>query len=95
MIRKITEIAPTKKIKVLATVVKIPPLPNRFDLALVPWEQAAPLSIVSVLGILLIAVCVALIEGTAVKLRWTKMPEFIAFAVAMSLFCVFIAVMRN
>lgn len=49
----------------------------------------------SVWGILLAAIFVAIIEGTAVKLRWVKLPEFIAFAVAMSLFCVFIAVMRN
>ena len=52
-------------------------------------------SIASLLGIILISTFVALIEGTSVKLRWTKMPEFIAFAVAMSLFCVFFAVMRG
>ncbi len=40
-------------------------------------------------------VIVAIIEGTLVKLRWTKLPQFIAFAVAMGLFCVLIAVMRG
>jgi formate hydrogenlyase subunit 4 len=52
-------------------------------------------ALASVVGIMLVAAFVALIEGTSVKLRWTKLPEFIAFAVAMSLFCVFIAVMRS
>ncbi len=51
--------------------------------------------IASILGIMIVAKFVAIIEGTSVKLRWTKLPEFIAFAVAMSLFCVFIAVMRS
>ncbi len=49
----------------------------------------------SLLALLLLVVTVATIEGTAVKLRWTKMPEFIAFAIAMSLFCVFIAIVRG
>lgn len=49
----------------------------------------------SLLALFLIVVVVALIEGTAVKLRWTKLPEFIAFAIAMSLFCVFIAIVRG
>ena len=53
------------------------------------------LGVASVLGLLLVGIVVALIEGTAVKLRWTKLPEFIAYAAAMGLFCVFIAIMRS
>lgn len=37
-------------------------------------------------------VLIALIESAAVKLRWTKVPEFIAYSVAMSLLCVLLAV---
>jgi len=49
----------------------------------------------SVLAIVMMAAFVALIESVAVKLRWTKLPEFIAYSVAMSIFCVLIALGRN
>ncbi len=45
--------------------------------------------------ILLMAISIAVIESVAVKLRWTKLPEFIAYSVAMSIFCVFIALGKN
>jgi ABC-type xylose transport system permease subunit len=44
------------------------------------------LGILSVLGILLMAACTAMIEAVAVKLQWRRTPEFIAFALTISLF---------
>lgn len=49
----------------------------------------------SLAGILVLATFIAIIESVAVKLRWTKLPEFIAYSVAMSIFCVFIALSKN
>jgi formate hydrogenlyase subunit 4 len=46
----------------------------------------------SVLFLMLLAVSIAVIESVTVKLRWTKVPEFIAYSVAMSLLCSFIAI---
>jgi formate hydrogenlyase subunit 4 len=51
--------------------------------------------VLSVGGMLGLAVSIAMIESVAVKLRWTKLPEFIAYSVAMSIFCVLIALGRN
>jgi formate hydrogenlyase subunit 4 len=48
----------------------------------------------SVTALLLAILTVAFIEATGVKLRWTKLPEFISYAVIMSLLCVFIAIIR-
>lgn len=44
------------------------------------------LGILSVLGILAMAVLTAIIESTSVKLQWRHTPEFIAFAMTISLF---------
>lgn len=52
-------------------------------------------TLASIGGILIVGITVAVIESVSVKLRWTKAPEFIAFAVAMSLFCVFMSVMTG
>jgi formate hydrogenlyase subunit 4 len=53
------------------------------------------LALASVLSIMILAASIAIIESVAVKLRWTKLPEFIAYSVAMSIFCVFIALSKN
>ena len=53
------------------------------------------LALSSVLSIMILAASIAVIESVAVKLRWTKLPEFIAYSVAMSIFCVFIALSKN
>lgn len=52
-------------------------------------------SLASLIALLLILLTVALIEGTAVKLQWKKLPEFIAFAIAMSLLCVFVVIVKS
>lgn len=51
--------------------------------------------LLSVAGVFALATTIAVIESLSVKLRWTKLPEFIAYAVAMSIFCVLIALSRN
>jgi formate hydrogenlyase subunit 4 len=48
----------------------------------------------SVLGLLFMLLGVAVIEGSAVKLRWNRVPDFIAYAVAFSFICIFIAIGR-
>ncbi len=53
------------------------------------------LALASVLSIMILSASIAIIESVAVKLRWTKLPEFIAYSVAMSIFCVFIALSKN
>ncbi|MDP3508672.1 MAG: NADH-quinone oxidoreductase subunit H [Candidatus Melainabacteria bacterium] len=53
------------------------------------------LALFSIFSIMILAVSIAVIESVAVKLRWTKLPEFIAYSVAMSIFCVFIALSKN
>lgn len=53
------------------------------------------LALSSIFSIMILAVSIAVIESVAVKLRWTKLPEFIAYSVAMSIFCVFIALSKN
>ncbi len=50
------------------------------------------LMVLSLLGPLVLAFTVGFIESATVKLRWTKVPEFIAYSVLMSLLCIFIAV---
>jgi formate hydrogenlyase subunit 4 len=44
------------------------------------------LGILSVLGIFFLAACTAMIEAVAVKLQWRRAPEFIAYALTISLF---------
>lgn len=46
----------------------------------------------SVFLLFVVAGVVAVIEGTAVKLRWTKVPEFIAYPVGIGLLCILIAI---
>jgi formate hydrogenlyase subunit 4 len=53
------------------------------------------LALSSIFSIMILAASIAVIESVAVKLRWTKLPEFIAYSVAMSIFCVFIALSKN
>ncbi|MBX9571331.1 MAG: NADH-quinone oxidoreductase subunit H [Candidatus Obscuribacterales bacterium] len=50
------------------------------------------LVILSYLGILGLAALVGLIEGLTVKLHWRKDPEFIAYALTMSLLACFISI---
>ena len=50
----------------------------------------ASLTIVFVLGMVL-----AVLEATTVKLRWTRIPEFIAYPVAMSLLCLLMAIGKS
>lgn len=52
------------------------------------WGQSG----VSLVALLAMAVTIALIESVSVKLRWTKLPEFIAYSVAMSLFCMLVSI---
>lgn len=46
----------------------------------------------SIVFLLLLALMIALIESACVRLRWTKVPEFIAYSVGMSLLCMLIAI---
>jgi formate hydrogenlyase subunit 4 len=48
--------------------------------------------IVGLVSIFALVVTTALIETTAVKLRWTRVPEFIAYAVTFGLLCAVVAV---
>lgn len=48
--------------------------------------NAVSLGILSVLGILAVAFCTAMIEAIAVKLQWRRTPEFIAFSLTIALF---------
>jgi formate hydrogenlyase subunit 4 len=60
------------------------------------WESTSVIrAFGSLLAILFAILAVALIEGTSVKLRWTKLPEFIAYSVVMSLLCLFIAIVKS
>jgi formate hydrogenlyase subunit 4 len=64
----------------------------------VPYIWQAPVAIQILASILVLPIMIfviALIEATAVKLRWTKVPEFIAYAVVFSLLCVFIGIVRG
>lgn len=56
------------------------------------WTAGAEIHMAaSVAGILIIAAVVGIFEGTAVKLQWRKVPEFIAYSMTMSLLAAFIA----
>lgn len=52
----------------------------------------ATLLFLSYFVMVLLAVLVALIEGLTVKLRWRKAPEFIAYALTMSLLACFMSI---
>lgn len=59
------------------------------------WTLSALVQAALSIGVVFaMAVAIAVIECTAVKLRWTKLPEFIAYPVAMSLLCMLVAVSR-
>ncbi len=49
-------------------------------------------SLASLAAIVFLAVTIAFMESVLVKLQWRKVPEFIAYSVAMSLLCMLIAV---
>jgi formate hydrogenlyase subunit 4 len=51
--------------------------------------------ILSVLFLVLLAVSIGLIESITIKLRWNKVPELIAYSVAMSILSAFIAIGVN
>jgi formate hydrogenlyase subunit 4 len=64
----------------------------------IPYIWQAPPAIQILGSILVLPVMIftiALIEATAVKLQWTKVPEFIAYAIVFSLLCVFIGIVRG
>lgn len=48
--------------------------------------SALALGILSVLGILAVAACTAIVEAVAVKLQWRRTPEFIAYSLTIALF---------
>lgn len=48
--------------------------------------------LLSLAAIAVLAFAIACTESLTVKLRWTKVPEFIAYSVAMSLLCALIAI---
>ena len=50
------------------------------------------LAVLSLVVLVFLASFVGAIESCTVKLRWTKVPEFIAYSVLMSLLCIFIAI---
>ena len=52
----------------------------------------ATLAVLSLAVLVFLAFFVGFIESATVKLRWTKVPEFIAYSVLMSLLCIFIAI---
>ncbi len=53
------------------------------------------LAVLSVLGIFLLAAGTALLETVTVKLKWTRCPEFIAYALTMGLFACMAAIFRG
>jgi len=57
------------------------------------WTAGAVVQVVaSCLTVVILAGSIAVIEGTVTKLRWTKLPEFIAYAVGFGLLCLFQAI---
>ncbi len=60
----------------------------------IPLSDAAR-AILSIAGVLLMAVVTALIEGTTVKLQWRKVPEFIAYGLTMSLLATLVAIAQG
>lgn len=51
-------------------------------------------SIASVLGLVAMILTVALCEATFVKVRWTQIPQYVAYAVVISIVCAFVAIWR-
>jgi formate hydrogenlyase subunit 4 len=50
------------------------------------------LAVLSIASLVFLAFAVGFIESASVKLRWNKVPEFVAYSVLMSLLCIFIAI---
>lgn len=48
--------------------------------------SALALGVLSVLGIMAVAACTAIVEAVAVKLQWRRTPEFIAYSLTIALF---------
>jgi formate hydrogenlyase subunit 4 len=55
------------------------------------WH-AGTLGILSLVFLMVMLIILAVVESNTVKLRWTKIPEFIAYSVAMSLLSMLVAV---
>jgi hypothetical protein len=53
------------------------------------------IDVVGIFGVLLVAFCVGIFEGLAVKLQWRKNADFIAYSLTMSLLACFVAVGRG
>jgi formate hydrogenlyase subunit 4 len=52
------------------------------------WNAEPPAQVTAgAVSILFLLILTAVIEGSGVKLRWTKLPEFIAYAVTFGLLC--------
>lgn len=52
------------------------------------WSLSLEIQALSgLVALLLLVLAISLIEATAVKLRWTKLPEFIAYAVTFGFLC--------
>lgn len=51
--------------------------------------------IISIASIFVLAIAIAVLESVTVKLRWTRVPEFIAYPVAMSLLCILMAIGKS
>lgn len=63
-----------------------------------PFMSAVPefvRGLISVAGIFALAVALAIFESVSVKLGWRKAPEFIAYAITISLFSCLVAVGRG
>lgn len=59
------------------------------------WLWSEPIRAVGDLSIIvLLALMIALSESTTVKLKWTKLPEHVAYAVVLGMFGVFLATWR-
>ncbi|MBX9877039.1 MAG: NADH-quinone oxidoreductase subunit H [Candidatus Obscuribacterales bacterium] len=59
------------------------------------WQWGWLYGIVSLALVFVLGSIIALLEATSVKLRWTRIPEFIAYPVAMSLLCVLMVIGRG
>ncbi len=50
--------------------------------------------IASVVTLICMLFAVALVEASSVKVRWTQIPQFVAYAVVISVICAFVAIWR-
>ncbi|MBS1955440.1 MAG: NADH-quinone oxidoreductase subunit H [Cyanobacteria bacterium SZAS-4] len=58
---------------------------------LAPFQQ----ELLVLIGVLLMAIFVGILESLVVKLQWRKVPEFVAYIVTVSLISVFVAMAGN